>query len=348
MTFERNDYLGWYIPRMLRGDGALNLHASGVHAVGPHEIDWPDGEMMQMAGLYEQRLAKWLGLPAAEVVGTPGATGGTLLALLELGRRGNEIVVENPIYEPMLRQAERLGAVRRLERRRENGWRFSLDEARALIGPDTSLVMITEPHNPSGVLSPRDDVLALARAAADHSATLLINEVYLGFTDEPSFHGAADNIVVVASLSKLLGAYWARAGWLSAPAAVAGKLRGAHWNMGMPSMPGAQAGIGFLEQADGRRGAARQLAREGIEAVDAWIAATPNASWTRPHDGGFGCVELPPGTDDLLLAETLHDDRGVLVVPGRWFGAPGTLRVSWLQADDRLGDGLARLRALIV
>ncbi|MBW2278459.1 MAG: hypothetical protein JRF63_13280, partial [Deltaproteobacteria bacterium] len=54
------------------------------------------------------------------------------------------------------------------------------------------------------------------------------------------------------------------------------------------------------------------------------------------------------GTNDVTLAEQLHDERDVLVVPGTWFGAPGTLRVSWLQAGDRLADGLARLKAAIV
>jgi aspartate/methionine/tyrosine aminotransferase len=347
MTFERDDYLSWYIPRMMRGDGAINLHASGVPMVDPSEIDRPQGEAMQMSGLFEQRLSEWLDIPAAELVFTPGATGGTLLTLLQLGLPGSEIVVENPIYEPMLRQAERLATVRRLERRFERNWGFSLDDAEKLIGPNTSLVMITEPHNPSGVFSDRDDVLSLARLAAANGATLLINEVYLGYTDQPTYHGAADNIVAVASLSKLLGAYWARAGWLAAPAAVAERLRAAHWNMGMPCQPGAQAGIGFLEQANERRSAARQLARDGVGALDSWIEATANATWIRPQDTGFGCVALPSGSDDRALAEKLHDEDGVLVVPGTWFGAPGTLRVSWLQAGDRLEQGLARLRSAI-
>jgi aspartate/methionine/tyrosine aminotransferase len=52
---------------------------------------------------------------------------------------------------------------------------------------------------------------------------------------------------------------------------------------------------------------------------------------------------LPEGTDDLALAERLHVEHGVLVVPGCLFEAPGTLRVSWLQAGDRLEEGLARL-----
>ena len=78
------------------------------------------------------------------------------------------------------------------------------------ISHETDLVLITEPHNPSGIFSPRDEVLDLARLASEYDAVLLINEVYGGFTAEPSYHAAAENIVVVNSLSKLFGTYWMR------------------------------------------------------------------------------------------------------------------------------------------
>ncbi|MFO8071133.1 MAG: pyridoxal phosphate-dependent aminotransferase [Polyangia bacterium] len=347
MTFHRNDYLDWYMPRVAADDGAINLHASGMPPLGADEIEPPAGRMERMDRLFEQRLGAWLGIPAAELVFTPGATGGSLLALLHLARKGSRVVVERPIYEPMLRQAERLGAVERLERLAERGWRFSLDEAERLIGGDTSLVMITEPHNPSGILSPREDVLALARIAAKRGARLLVNEIYLGFTGEPSYHGAAENIAVVSSLSKLMGAYWARVGWLAAEPSLVEELRRAHWNMGMPTRPGARAGLGFLERGDELRERARRSTRAGVDAVDEWVRVRPELRWSTPCGVGFGCVELPAGVDDMELAERLHREKGTLTVPGSWFEAPGTLRIAWLQAGDRLAQGLNALGDLL-
>ena len=82
----------------------------------------------------------------------------------------------------------------------------------------------------------------------------------------------------------------------------------------------------------------------------------------RPDDPAY-CITIPPPnvTGSLhmghALQHSVHDciarwrrlcgDR-VLVVPGTWFGAPGTLRVSWLQVGDRLAEGLGRLRRLVV
>jgi aspartate/methionine/tyrosine aminotransferase len=48
------------------------------------------------------------------------------------------------------------------------------------------------------------------------------------------------------------------------------------------------------------------------------------------------------------LAEALHDRDGVPVVPGRFFELPGTIRLSWLQAGDRLDAGLERLAARLL
>jgi aspartate/methionine/tyrosine aminotransferase len=339
MGFESNDYLEWYIPRA-HGSGAVNLHSSGVAALDPAGIEVPDVDPWLAPGLFEGALASWLGVGAGEIAFTPGATGGTLLALMTLTSPGDDIVVELPVYEPMLRQAMRLGEVRRLRRRKELGWRFDPEEIASVMTGRTSLVMITEPGNPSGTFLPRDEVLGLASAAAERGAVLLVNEVYLGYTSAPSYHGAARNIVVVSSLSKLLGPYWARLGWLGAEPGTASRLRAAHRNMSIPTSPGAAFGLGVLARADELRDRARGLASGGLGIVDAWVGATDGVGWTRPEGTGFGCVELPGVEDDVAFAERLEGE-GALVVPGAFFEVPGTIRLSWLQAGDRLEEGLS-------
>ena len=88
--------------------------------------------------------------------------------------------------------------------------------------------------------------------------------------------------------------------------------------------------------------AAREVAAAGLRTVDAWVRETDGISWRRPDGTGFGCVRLPDGIDDVALAEYLHDRENVLLVPGTWFEAPGTIRVSWLQSGGSLVEGLSR------
>jgi hypothetical protein len=345
MSFDRNSYLSWYVPRIRALDGAINLHASGVSALTTADVAAGPGagDPWTAAARFEAALASWLDIDDRQVLFAPGGTGGTLLALLTLTQPGARVIVELPIYEPMLRQAERLCQVDRLIRRPETGWRLPLVDAEKLIVPETRLVMITEPHNPSGRFAPSQDILELADMARRHGAILLINEVYRGYSDRPSYHGVADNIVVVSSLSKLLGAYSSRLGWLSGPETIVERLRRGHVNIGMASSPGAEAGLAVLARADQLRARAVEISRAPLQVVDDWVERTPGLFWHPPQGPGFGCVSLPEGTDDLALAERLHVEHGVLVVPGCLFEAPGTLRVSWLQAGDRLEEGLARL-----
>jgi aspartate/methionine/tyrosine aminotransferase len=340
MSFPRNDYLDWYIPRMRAHDGAINLHASGVEALGEEYLHDLSGNPWEAIQRFEAALAEWLGIPAEETLFAPGATGGNLLALLTFGRLGSTVLAETPMYEPMWRQAGRLNRLERFARRPEGRWRLPLAELAERITPEVSLVAITEPHNPSGVRSPRQDVLALAEMASKAGAVLLVNEVYRGFAGSPSYHGQGDNIVIVSSLSKFLGAYWARLGWLSARGGFMDRLRSGHMNMGMGASPGALVGLSVVRKAPALATAAQAMAAAGRETVDLWVHATPGLTWTPPMGPGFGAVELPVGMDDVAFAEHLHDNCGVLVVPGRCFDAPGTLRLSWLQAGNQLEKGL--------
>ena len=343
MTFHENSYLSWYIPRMLGGRDAINLHSSGVPPLNPKNFCLALDDTWGLSARFESAVINWLGIPAGELIFTPGATGGTLLALLTLVDSHQGVLVESPIYEPMLRQTRRLAQVRRLIRSPENGWRLPLDQARELMNDGTAMVMLTEPHNPSGVFSPRDDVMELAAIATEYGATLLINEVYRGFTERPSYHGAAANIVIVNSLSKLFGTYWMRLGWLSAPEGIATKLRHGHTNMGMPTAPAAGLGISVMEKAAELQESARDTSRKGFPVVNAWVERTDGVSWHAPQGIGFGCITIPGGIDDVVFAEYLFAKKQVLLVPGTKFEVPGTLRISWLQSGDRLEEGLQRL-----
>ena len=244
------------------------------------------------------------------------------------------------MYEPMVRQAYRLNDVVRLQRRFADGWRLPLDQARKLINHDTRIVMLCEPCNPPGIYSAHEDILELAHMAERKGAYLLINEVYRGFSDQPSLHDAAENIVIVSSLSKLLGAYQYRLGWLSARPSVAARLREAHHNMGIPTAPAAAFGLKVMEKVEGIQRSAVAAAAAGLPVVDRWVQSTPGLDWIPSEGPGFGSVELPAGVDDLAFAERLHDEHGVFLVAGSLFELPGTLRIAWQQSGERLPEGL--------
>lgn len=344
MNFERTDYLSWYLPRMRRHDGSIALHASGMPALDPSTLAAEIGNPWDVAHRFEAAVAGWQGLDPEQVVAVPGGTGGTLLALLTLLEPGKRIWVEAPHYEPMVRQAQRLGPVSRVCRLPEQGWQVQMEVLKQQMGPDTGLVMLTEPGNPAGVFVPEQQILELADLAAANGAWLLINEVYRDFSRRPSYLGRHPAIVVVSGLSKLCGLYWARAGWLAADAGVAQRFRHALLNFGLGTQPNCAWALPVLADIDQRVAKARQAAAAGVDIVDAWVMRRPGLAWYRPEGPGFGALILPEGTNDVHLAEALHDHAGVLTVPGSLFEAPGTLRISWMGITlEQLTEGLSRM-----
>src|SRR5215510_14428299 len=87
------------------------------------------------------------------IVTAAGTTFANHLAMAALIKRGDEVLFEQPAYEPMLALAHYLGAnVKRFSRRFESGFRVEPDVLKSLITPNTRLFVITNLHNPSGVL----------------------------------------------------------------------------------------------------------------------------------------------------------------------------------------------------
>ena len=86
------------------------------------------------------------------VVTSQGTSMANFLAMATILERGDEVLIEEPTYDPFLGAAEYLGAnIKRFARKFENGFQLDLDELKALITSKTKLLVISNPHNPSGV-----------------------------------------------------------------------------------------------------------------------------------------------------------------------------------------------------
>ncbi|NOZ86358.1 MAG: pyridoxal phosphate-dependent aminotransferase [Deltaproteobacteria bacterium] len=342
MEFDENEYLSWYLP-LARGGQGINLHSSGMPAIEPSEFLPATGRPWSLTPRLEQAFASWLGLSPEQVMFTPGATGGNLFALLGLAPAGSEVIVESPIYEPMVRQAYRVNRVKRLFRSFEKGWTVGPDDLKPLVGNDTSLAIITEPHNPSGVVTERSQIFAIADYLESFGAYILVNEVYRGFGEWRTLAGERENLLVVGSFSKLCGTYWARLGYLAGHEKVLDKMRRVRMNLGPASEAAAGVGLKVMDSIGELQQRARETAAKGIPLADEWVKRTRSVSWVRPEASGFGCIKLPAGVNDIELVKRLYEEDHVAAIPGSLFGASGTLRISWLQAGEQLEKGLAVL-----
>ena len=333
-----------------------NLANSGLLACGPGELAFgPDDVLINAAAPdgYPPLLAAIgarYGVEAERVVPAAGTSGANFLAFAALVDPGDEVLVERPTYEPVLAALLALGArIRRFERRVEDGWRHDPDSLRvALAGGRVRLVVLTNPHNPTGVLLDRAEVAEIARLAERAGALLLVDEVYrdIWFEEAPPSHvHLGPHVLATNSLTKSYGLSGLRCGWvLCGTRELADRLRRARDFMeAVGSIPSDGLAVAAFRQLNRLEARARSLVEPNRELVRTFLAE--HAEW-------LDCV-LPPRTlmafPRLLQegdAQPLHDwlrTRETSIVPGRFFDHPGHFRLGFAVRTEDVAAGLGHL-----
>src|SRR6185295_19433776 len=154
------------------------------------------------------------------------------LAMAAAIEHGDEVLIEQPTYEPLLALAEYFGAkVKRFARRAENAYRVDLDDLQANISSRTRLIVLTNLHNPSSALIDDETLRRIGVLANEAGARVLVDEVYLEalFEDAPksSVHLGAQ-FIATSSLTKGYGLSGLRCGWILAEPDLAQRMRMLH------------------------------------------------------------------------------------------------------------------------
>jgi hypothetical protein len=351
--FGRTRYLEWAGRHY--GKARFDLASSGMPTVPPAELGVPDAAAMaDPAGWSDLRIAiaRYNDVPTEEAVASLGTTHALWLAYVSLVEPGDDVLVEDPAYEPLVRIAEGVGArVVKFSRDPRDG--FALDPARVAraMTARTKVVAITNLHNPSGVRANADSLRAVARVAEARGAFLIVDEVYAPFDElvdglgvfRASSRKLAPNVVAVSSLTKCYGLGPQRAGWLLGPPDVVARAECAVTaTCGM--LPLAHAHIAL--HAFGQIGRLAERAKEILagkrERVASWARAQ-GFPWSAPGSGLFGLASVPGRGDLTPLIEGMAREREVLVAPGAFFGVDDSMRIAWSAPVDVLDEGLARL-----
>jgi aspartate/methionine/tyrosine aminotransferase len=164
----------------------FNLATSGVGAFPLRELPFDpaqleiNGENKYGYGPLKQAIAAKYGVDPEWVAEASGTSMANHLAMATLLEPSDEVVIEHPAYGPLLDAALYLEAgVRRFVRREENDYAVDPAEVRRAITPRTKLIVITNLHNPSAVLTPEPVLREIGEMARSVGARVLVDEVYL-------------------------------------------------------------------------------------------------------------------------------------------------------------------------
>ena len=279
---------------------------------------------------------------------TASGVNALMLVAQALVSPGDRVVIPMPAWPNMDGIARVMGAeVTPLPIRIANGvWRVDLDELLATVTPDTRLLFLNSPGNPTGWTL----TAAEQRAILDHcrktGTWILADDVYerLYFAGDaaPSFLGIAtaeDRVVSVNSFSKSWSMTGWRLGWIVAPPALMDSLAKLNeFNMSSAPTFVQHAGVVALDQGDAfiaetqaRYRACRDLALDILGAV-------PGVTAPRPDGAMYLFLKVDGCADSLALAKDLLTTAGVGLAPGAAFGSGGEghLRLCFAQSEDRL------------
>ena len=158
-----------------------------------------------------------------------GASMANHLAMAALLEHGDEVLLEEPTYDPLLAVAEYLGAkIKRFPRRFEDGFNIDIVELEKQITARTRLIVLTNLHNPSSALVEEATLRKIGELARAVGARVLVDEVYLEAMFENSPRSAVSlgpEFVATSSLTKGYGLSGLRCGWILAEAKLAEKIR---------------------------------------------------------------------------------------------------------------------------
>jgi aspartate/methionine/tyrosine aminotransferase len=355
----------------------FDLTSSAVRAVSLRDLPINLEELELSAGapygdpLLIERLARRAGVSAACVVPTIGTSLANHLALSALFDPGDEVLIEQPTYDPLLHTARLLGAViRRFPRRAENNFAIDPDDVRRAITSRTRVIALCNLHNPtsagieqasfqSGLQSdvqsgqqpgPQPVLRAIGEAAANAGARVLVDEVYREALWGESLHHAlslGEQFVVTSSLTKAYGLGALRCGWILAAPELAERIRRMQDLFGSngPAIAerlGAIA-LGSIDQLESRARAALDANRA---AAAEFLASRPDLQLTIPAHGTVLAPRLLSGPVEPFC-QLLRTRYQVAVVPGFHFEMPPYFRIG-LGGDPALTrESLQRLtRAL--
>jgi aspartate/methionine/tyrosine aminotransferase len=289
----------------------------------------------------------YTGISADDVLVHSGAEEAILLFMQAVLNQGDHAIVHSPCYQSLSEVALSLGCqVRRWVGSEPGGWRLDLDELERSIQPNTRLIVVNTPHNPTGYLMERSDYVELNHIAQAHGIVLLSDEVYREseYLLEDRLPSACEinaMAVSIGVMSKTYGLPGLRIGWIAT-----------HNQSILRQMASLKdytticnsAPSEFLAELALRH--RQKLAQRNVEIIthnlsilDEFFARHSDLfAWQRPKGGPIAFPRLLRG-DIEVFCDDLVQQAGVLLLPGPLFDDHGN--------HFRLGFGRQNMPAAV-
>ncbi|MBB6218118.1 aspartate/methionine/tyrosine aminotransferase [Anaerosolibacter carboniphilus] len=280
---------------------------------------------------------------------THGTIGANALVYDVLVEPNDHVISVLPTYQQHYSIPESLGAkVDILPLRWENGFLPDIDELKSLIKPNTKMISINNPNNPTGAVMGLDLLNEIVEVAKSVDAYVLCDEVYRGLDHvegfTPSIVDLYDKGISTASLSKTFSLAGLRIGWVVALKDVivmANKRR--DYNIISCGMIDDYLATIALKNKDTILTRSLSIVRTNIEILNKWVNESKHVEYIRPKGGTTAFLKYSRDIKSEELCQDIFEKAGVMLVPGTALDMEGYLRVGYANSSEVLIEGLKRL-----
>ena len=310
------------------------------------------GDIVGSEALREGVCGLYKSLKPDEVIPTHGAAGANYHVFCSLISAGDRVVSIMPTYQQLYSIPASIGAdVAIMHLKQENDYLPDLDELRALVTPETKMICINNPNNPTGALMSREQLEEIVEIARGVGAYILCDEVYRHLTQEDSWSESIADLyekgISVSSMSKVFSLAGLRMGWIAThdEAALCAFLSHRDYNLISCGMFDDAVASIALRHSDAMLRRNQTIVRENLAILDAWVAAHEHFYYTKPKAGTTALVYYDFDVPSYDFCKRMYRETGAFVTPGDCFEQPHSMRIGYACDKQTLTEGLAALAA---
>ena len=288
------------------------------------------------------------------IVPTHGASGANHHVFYSLISPGDRVVSIMPTYQQLYSIPESYGAdVQILHLSKENNYLPDLEKLRRLVTPETKMICINNPNNPTGALMSEQLLREIVEIARSADAWILCDEVYRHLSQEddwcPSIVDLYEKGISVSSMSKVFSLAGLRLGWIATHdmSVVKSCLSHRDYNLVSCGVFDEMLAAAALKHSDKLLERSRKIVRENLQILDDWVGSEPHVSYVKPKAGTTALVYYDLDISSYEFCEEMYKKTGAFVTPGDCFEVPHSMRIGYAYGKHDLIDGLKAISEYI-
>ena len=305
----------------------------------------PTAGIPELRKAVAERFSKYGDITGNNIIITPSGSSALLEITQSMIDPGDNVLIPSPgfvIYGP---HAQLAGGTFTEYKLTEGDFQPDTDDIQSKIRPETKMLVVTNPSNPTGGVLSEETYRALSDIAADTGVTILSDEVYDSFIYEGkhhSFMNQLDKAVVVNGFSKMMAVTGWRMGFACANEEIMQALIKMQYHVcASPNMPAQYGILNALPHLDPYLENARKVFKARRDLISKRINEIPGMSIIPPR-GAF--YAFPSYDMDMKSADLAAElvKAGLICTPGSAFGSfgEGHLRFSYAADESKINAGM--------